>query len=124
MSEPAARAAADFIITALDELVQLVIDAGVDCTRDAGDFQPPGAIVGPPTITGAATMSSIGLTVPVYIVSDRPAESAGLEWMLEAVALLLPAFGETAAEPTLWVGPINPAGLPAYLITARVNVST
>ena len=124
MSDPGARAAADLITAALDEIVQRVIDAGVVCTRDPGEFQPPGAIVSAPTITGAATLQSIGITVPVSVVSDREPGPAGLEWMLEAVSALLPAFGETAAEPTVWISPINPAGLPAYLITARVNVST
>ena len=118
-----ARAAADLITQALDAIVQQVIDAGVAATRDPGDFQPPGAIIGPPTITGAATMQSIGMTVPVYVVADVTG-SAGLDWMLGCVAALLPVFGETAAEPTSWISPINPVGLPAYLITARVNVST
>jgi hypothetical protein len=124
MSDPAARATSDLIVLALDELVQLVIDAGVVCTRDPGEFQPPGAIVAAPTISGAATMQSIAISVPVYIVSDQPGGAAGLEWMLEAVALLLPVFGETSATPAQWVSPINPAGLPAYLITATLNVST
>jgi hypothetical protein len=124
MSDPGARAAADLITTALDGIVQEIIDAGVVATRDPGDFQPPGAIVAAPTITGAATLQSIGLTVPVYVVSDQPGGAEGLDWMLEAVTLLLPIFRESAAEPTLWHGPINPAGLPAYLITLRVNVST
>lgn len=118
------RDMAGAIVLALDALVQSVIDAGVACTRDPGDFQPPGAIVSAPTITGAATMQSIGMTVPVFIVHDQATSAGGLEWLLEAVAAILPVFGETAAEPTLWNSPINPAGLPAYLITARVNVST
>jgi hypothetical protein len=124
VSDPAARTTSDLIILALDELVQLVIDAGVVATRDPGEFQPPGAIIAAPTISGAATMQSIAITVPVYIVTDQPGGAAGLEWMLEAVALLLPVFGETSATPATFTSPINPAGLPAYLITATVNVST
>lgn len=123
MTEPGARAAADAIITALDEIVQLVIDAGVNATRDPAEFQPPGGIVAAPTITGAATMATIGLLVPVWIVSDQPGGLAGADWLLEAVSAVLPALA-AAAEPTLWHSPINPSGLPAYLITARVNVST
>lgn len=114
---------ADLIASALDGIVAEISDAGVPVTRDPGDFQPPGAIVGAPTITGAATMQSIGLTVPVYVVSDQTG-AEGLDWMLETVTTLLPVFGESAATPTLWHSPINPAGLPAYLITLRVNVST
>jgi len=123
VTDPSARAAADLITSALDAIVQEIIDAGVTATRDPGDFQPPGAIVAAPTITGAATLQSIGIVVPVFVVSDQSGAD-GLDWMLEAVTALLPAFGETAAEPTLWNSPINPAGLPAYLISLRVNVST
>lgn len=124
MSDPAAHLAAGLIADALDAIVQECIDAGVQATRDAGDFQPPGAIVAAPTITGAATMQAIGLSVPVYVVSDQPG-SDGLEWMLEAVSALLPALRVAGpVTPTTWVSPINPAGLPAYLLTVPVNVTT
>jgi len=115
---------ADAIITALDAIVQEVIDAGVAATRDPGEFQPPGAIIAAPTITGAATMQSIGMLVPVWIVSDLAPSAEGVDWLLGCVTALLPVFGETAAEPVPWISPINPQGLPAFLITARVNVST
>jgi len=108
---------------ALDAVVAVCEAAGVAATRDPGEFQAPGAIIGPPTITGLATHASIGLTVPVYVVHADPG-MVGLDWMLEQVEILLPAFGETASEPTLWNSPLNPAGLPAYLITVRLNVST
>ncbi|HWN81325.1 MAG TPA: hypothetical protein VNM87_04460, partial [Candidatus Udaeobacter sp.] len=118
------RDAVDLITTALDQIVTAIEAAGIAATRDPGDFQPPAAIVGPPTITGAATMQSIGLTVPVYIVTPDPGQP-GLDWMLAQVATLLPVFGETAAEPTLWTSPLaGPGGLPAYVITVRANVST
>lgn len=112
------------ISAVLDELVAAVAAAGIPATRDPGDFQPPGSIIEAPTITGAATMGSLGLTVPVYVVSDQPPNASGLDWMLEAVGLLLPVFGDHTATPTKWYGPINPAGLPAYLITLRVNASS
>jgi len=124
MSDPGARAAADMILNALEAIVERITAAGIPASRDPGEFQPPGAIVSAPTITGAATLQSIGITVPIYVVSDQPGGAAALEWLLETVSALLPTFGETAAEPTTWISPINPAGLPAYLITARVNVST
>ena len=76
----------------------------------------------PPTITGAATLQAIGLSVPVMIVADQPGQ-AGQDFCLQCVTLLLPVFGETQAEPTTWISPINPAGLPAYLIRVRANVA-
>lgn len=113
----------DLIGAALDAIAAAIADAGIPTTRDPGDFQPPGAIVAAPTILGAATLQSIGLEVPVYVVSDTPG-LAGLDWMLGVVAIVLPLLGETAATPTPWISPLNPAGLPAYLVTVRVNVST
>jgi hypothetical protein len=113
----------DMLTAALDQVVALVESAGIAATRDPGDFQPPGVIVAAPTITGAATMQSIGLLVPVYVVADE-AGQGGLDWMLGVVTQLLPLFRESAAEPTNWISPLNPAGLPAYLITLRTNVAT
>ncbi|HET6195762.1 MAG TPA: hypothetical protein VFE12_08415 [Acetobacteraceae bacterium] len=124
MSDPAARLQAGLIIDALDAIVQACIDAGVQATRIDGDFQPPGAIVSAPTITGAATMQTLAMTVPVYVVTDQPG-SDGLEWSLEAVSALLPALGVAGpVTPTTWISPINPAGLPAYLLTVQCNVTT
>ena len=106
---------------ALDAVVAGIEAAGIAATRDPSDFQPPGVIVGPPTITGLATLGSIGLTVPVYIVHPDPG-MPGLDWMLAQVAILLPAFGESASEPSLWNSPLEAGGLPSYLITVRLNV--
>jgi hypothetical protein len=114
---------ADLILAALDGIVAAIAEVGLDVTRDSGDFQPPGVLVGAPTITGAATMRTIGLLVPVRVVVTEPGQ-AGLDALLTAVALLLPVLGEHTAEPTTWSSPINPSGLPAYLIHVRVNVST
>ena len=113
---------ADLIGAALDAIVDAVATVGLPVTRDPGDLQPPAVIVGAPTITGAATLQAIGLSVPVYVVADAPGKT-GLDYMLAAVTLLLPVFGETIAEPTLYASPLNPAGLPAYLIRVRVNVA-
>jgi hypothetical protein len=121
---PGARAQADAVLVALDAIVQAVIDAGVVCTRDPGEFQPPGAIVDPPTITGAATMQSLAMDVPIYVVSDQPGGLAAVDWMLPAALEIVAALGAVGATPTSWTSPINPAGLPAYLIILGVNVTT
>jgi hypothetical protein len=117
-----AVAASDLITAALDGLVAAIVEAGLPATREPADFQPPGVIVAAPTITGAATLQSIGLLIPVYVVAGESGRR-GLDWMLAAVTVLLPVFRESAAEPTLWNSPINPAGLSAYLISVRVNVA-
>jgi hypothetical protein len=113
---------AELITTALDELVDLITTAGVACTRDPGAFQPPGAIVAAPSIGGSATLSTLGLVVPVYVVTHDPGQD-GLDYLLAAVTLILPVLGESSAEPTTWSSPINETGLPAYLVTVRLAVS-
>ena len=123
LEQPEPRSGGALISGALDLIVAAITAAGVAATRDPGEFQPPGAIVGPPTITGVATMQSIALSIPVYVVHGDVG-TVGLDWMLEQIATLLPVFGEAASEPTVWSTPLNPAGLPAYLITARANVET
>lgn len=124
MSDPAARLQAGLIADALDAIVQACIDAGVMATREPGDFQPPGAIIAAPTITGAATMQTLAMTVPVYVVSDEQG-SDGLDWRLEAASALMAALRVAGpVTPTTWISPINPAGLPAYLLTGQYNVTT
>jgi hypothetical protein len=115
------RAAAG--IAALDLVVLELQSAGIPATRDPGDFQPPGAIVSAPTISGIATMGSIGLEIPIYAVTDQPGAD-GLDQILEWACEILELFNETGAEPTSWISPLNPSGLPAYLVTLRWNVTT
>jgi hypothetical protein len=123
MTSVASRtSAADLIGAALDGLVAAIAETGLPVTRDPGDFQPPAVLVAAPTITGAATMQAIGLSAPVYVVSPDPGR-VGLDYMLAAVGVLLPVLGETIAEPTLYTSPLNPSGLPAYLIRVRVNIA-
>ena len=117
----AARAAA--ASAALDLVVLELPSAGIPATRDPGDFQPPGAIVSAPTIAGTATMGSIGLTIPIYAVTPEPGAD-GLDQILGWACQILELFNETSSEPTSWISPLNPAGLPAYLVTLRWNITT
>jgi hypothetical protein len=117
----AARAAA--ASAALDLVVLELQSAGIPATRDPGDFQPPGAIVSAPTIAGTATMGSIGLTIPIYAVTPEPGAD-GLDQILGWACQILELFNETSSEPTSWISPLNPAGLPAYLVTLRWNITT
>lgn len=116
------RAPTNRFSAALEAVVAAIAALGYGVTRDPGDFQAPGVLVAPPTITGAATLGAYGMTIPIWIVATdtRP---PSLDWMLEAVDAILAALGESGAEPTSWNAPVNPAGLPAYLITARAQVT-
>jgi hypothetical protein len=109
------------ITAALDALVARIAGLGLPVTRDEGDLQPPGVLVGPPTITGLLTMRTLGLSVPVYAITDTPGR-VGLEWCLEAAEAIRAELLEASSEPTIYTSPINPAGLPAYLVPVRVNI--
>ena len=109
------------IQAALDQLVELVAALGIPATRDPSELQPPAVIIAAPTIQ-AGTLATIGLSVPVYAVSDTPGQ-AGLDWLLDTVTAIMAELGETSSEPTIYTSPLNPAGLPAYLVTVQMNVS-
>lgn len=103
------------ITTALDEIVLILDEVGIPATADPAAFEPPGAIVGAPAIQHTTHGGGMTLSVPVYIVTPDPGRS-GLEEMLAMLEVALPALGTGAATPTLWHSPLNPDGLPAYLI--------
>ena len=105
----------------LDEIVALLEAAGIPATRDPGAFQPPGAIIGAPTVT-AVTQGGLVLSVPVYLVTPDPGQ-AGLDELLAMLTVALPRLGQSQASPTLWTSPLNRDGLPAYVIPCQMTVS-
>ena len=114
------------IPTVLDELVAALLAAGLPATRDPAAFQPPGAIIAPPTIRDATMGGVLELEVPIFVVVTDPGQ-AGLDQLLEMVDTVRATFGAVPATPTSWSSPLNPAGLPAYLIplsaTATVDLA-
>ena len=60
---------ANVIAEGLDEIVALLEAAGIPTTRDPGAFQPPGAIVGAPTVLTVTQGGGLGLWVPVFLVT-------------------------------------------------------
>lgn len=113
MSVPASLV--DPIRTLLDDVVAEVRAAGVACTREPDELQPPAAIVAAPTILDGTLGGVISVEVPIYCVVADPG-SAGLDAILEMVGLIRDRFGIVSAAPALWTSPLNPAGLPSYLI--------
>lgn len=108
------------VIDALDQLVGAIQAAGVPATRNPEELQPPAAIVTPPTFTGA-TLGAITVTVPVYFVAADLGQ-ASVDSMLGMLADALPILGTRNAAPGLWVSPLNPNGLPAYVVTVTLTI--
>ena len=105
----------DTVSAVLDELADELNLAGLACTRDPQAFQPPGAIIAAPTLRDATMGGTLELEVPVYCVTGDPGQS-GLDELLAMVDVVRVTFGVFQATPTVWASPLNPAGLPAYLV--------
>jgi hypothetical protein len=111
---------ANVVISALDDLVAAIQAAGVPATRNPDDFQPPAAIVTAPTFVGG-TLAAITVNVPVYFVATD-AGQAGLDQIIAMYLAATPALGTRDAVSTLWVSPLNPDGLPAYLVSVTITI--
>lgn len=115
-------AVAGLITEGLDEIVAILEAAGIAATRDPGAFEPPGAIVGAPTVLGVNIGGALSLSVPVYLVTPDPGQ-AGLDDLLAMLVVAMPALRQREAIPTTWTTQLNRDGLPAYLITTQLLVS-
>jgi hypothetical protein len=118
MTEPDTMMAA--VGSALDDLVGAIEAAGVACTRNPEEVSPPAGIVTAPTFVGA-TLGALSVTVPVYFVTGDLGQR-GVDEMLAMLANALPVLGTRNANPTLWVSPLNPQGLPAYAVTVNLTI--
>jgi hypothetical protein len=110
----------NLVIAALDDLVYAIASTGIKATRDPNEMVPPAAIVTAPSFVGG-TLGALVVTVPVYFVATD-AGQAGLDQMIELFMLAYPALGTRTATPTLWVSPLNPDGLPAYVVSVTLTI--
>jgi hypothetical protein len=111
----------DPVLARLDEIVAALTSAGIPATRDPGELQPPAVIIAAPTITDATMGGVLQLDVPIYPVTGDPG-AAGLTELLDLVDAVRGVLGIVSAAPALYTSPINPAGLPAYLIPYPTTV--
>ena len=93
---------------------------GLYTTRDPAKVYPPCVLIGLPDIT-AVTLDHVQAAIPVHLVAAGPGKPAG-DQLLYHVITVLGAVGETAATPT--VLNIDSGEYHAYLITARVNITS
>lgn len=108
------------VISALDDLVDAIAGTGCPCTRNPDEFQPPAAIVTAPSMVGG-TLAGLVAEVPVYFVATD-AGQAGLDQIIDLFTRAYAVLGTRAATATLWVSPLNPDGLPAYLVTVTLTI--
>jgi hypothetical protein len=110
---------------AIDALLELLADAGITASRDAGAFfpQPVGVLVGLPTLT-ARGMRSRTFTLPVLVVSGDPLNSElavdRVYALADDVAL---ALRTDNYRPSSWRSSVNAEPLPAVELTVTVTVT-
>lgn len=110
----------------LEAVLQVLADAGVTASRDAGSFVPRGVgvLVGLPSWVDS-TLAGKVFEVPVLVVSGDPLNTAGAVDRLYAEAdAIADALACDSYRPATWEGatPARPEGLPAVEIIATVTV--
>lgn len=111
--------------SAIAAVVELLSEAGIDASRDAGAFypQPLGTLVGLPTLLrrGLATAT---FTVPVTVVSGDPLNSEFAVDRLYALADdVAAALVTDQYRPGSYQGGVNAEPLPAIELAATVTVT-
>jgi hypothetical protein len=111
-------------VRAIRALLELLDDAGIEATRDAGAFypQPIGVLVGLPTLDHRG-MSSRTFVVPVLVVSGDPFNSElavdRAYALADDVAI---ALRTEAYRPSSWRSSVNAEPLPAIELAVTVTV--
>ena len=117
--------AASAATRALQGVLDLLEQAGITATRDAGAFypQPVGVLVGLPTLTKRG-LASHTFTVPVLVVSGDPLND---ELPVDRVYALADDVAAVLAidqyRPSSWAGGVNAEPLPAVELAATVTVT-
>ena len=109
---------------ALDALVQLLEDAGITATRDAGAFLPDpiGVLVGLPSWVGS-TLSGRVYEVPILVVSGQPLNTlAAVDRLYGEADAIARVAATDAYRPATWTSSSRPEPLPAIEIMATVTV--
>lgn len=111
-------------VRAIERLVELLADAGIAATRDAGAFfpQPIGVLVGLPTLASRLAAAR-SFTIPVLVVSGDPFNSESAVdralALADDVALVLRTDNY---RPSSWRSSVNAEPLPAFELSVTVTV--
>lgn len=112
-------------VRAIEGVLELLADAGIDATRDAGAFypQPAGVLVGLPALTARGLASST-FEVSVLVVSGDPLNT---ELAVDRVYALAEdvafALRTDNYRPSSWRSSSNAEPLPALELLVGVGVS-
>jgi hypothetical protein len=109
---------------AIEALLAVLADAGVEATRDPGTFfpQPLGVLVGLPTLSGG-TLAGRSYEIPIYVVSGEPLTNADRVTELYDLAdVVAGAVDASRYDPFDFRGSANAEPLPAVRITATASV--
>lgn len=109
---------------ALEALLEILEGAGIDATRDAGEFDPSplGVLVGLPTLV-SRTLGASRFEIPIVVVTGDPLNTAAAVDRIYAEAdEILAAVSALTYRPTSWAGSSRVEPLPAIEILASVSV--
>jgi hypothetical protein len=109
---------------AIERLLELLSDAGIEASRDPGAFypQPTGVLVGLPTLAGRG-MGSRTFSIPVLVVSGDPLNATlpvdRVLALVDDVALVLHTDNY---RPSSYRSSSNAEPLPAFELDVTVTV--
>lgn len=109
---------------AIDAVVSVLEDAGIEAGRDPGAFypQPIGVLVGLPSLV-RATLGEKIYELPVYVVSGDPLSTPAPVDRLYALAdEVASVLAIDSYRPSDWRGSANAEPLPAVELTAIASV--
>ncbi len=110
---------------AIEAVLELLTEAGIDATRDAGAFHPApvGVLVALPTLL-RRQMSSRTFEIPIVVVSGDPLnESSNVDRLYAYADAIAAACSIATYRPSSWAGSANAEPLPAIELTAVVTVT-
>jgi hypothetical protein len=113
------------IAQALDAVVDLLTEAGLQATRDAGSFYPNtvACLVGMPTVK-ASGLAYRTMEVPIHVVTSDPPSLRSVDQLYAAAEIAAAALETDTYAPQTWSGGPNADALPSILINAVVSFET
>ena len=112
-------------VRVIEELVDELLESGIEASRDAGAFypQPLGVLVGLPSLVSRGVYSRT-YEVPVLVVSGDPLNAVLAVDRLYALADDVAGVLSTAAyRVSSWRSAVNAEPLPALELTVTVTVT-
>ena len=113
------------IAQALDAVVDVLTEAGLQATRDAGAFYPNtvACLVGMPTVKSSG-LAYRTMEVPIHVVTSDPPSARSVDALYAAAEIAAAALQTDAYAPQTWSGGPNADSLPSILINAVVSFET